>query len=52
MLSDSISENSRHGITTSGITRNTFPSIPGTNSSGLNAATVVSTANVTGFAIS
>ena len=28
-------------MTTSGITRNTLPSVPGTNSSGLKAATVV-----------
>ena len=41
MFSDSSSENSRHAMTTSGITRNTLPSVPGTNSSGLKAATVV-----------
>ena len=52
MFSDSTSENSRHAMTTSGMTRNTFPIVPGTNSSGLKAATVVSTANVTGLAIS
>ena len=39
-------------MTTSGITRKILPIMPGTNSSGLNAATVVSTAKVTGFAIS
>ena len=33
-------------MTTRGITRNTLPSIPGRNSSGLKAATVVRTANV------
>ena len=52
MFNDSSSENSRHAMTTSGITRNTLPSTPGTNSSGLKAATVVRTANVTGLAIS
>ena len=52
MFSDSSSENSRHGITTSGMTRSTLPIMPGTNSSGLKAATVVRTAKVTGRAIS
>ena len=52
MFSDSTSENSRHGMTTSGMTRKILPIMPGTNSSGLKAATVVRTANVTGLAIS
>ena len=52
MLSDSTSENSRHGTTTSGMTLKTLPIMPGTNSSGMKAATVVSTAKITGVAIS
>ena len=50
--SDSISENSRQGMTTNGMTRKILPIRPGTNSSGVNAATVVSTAKTTGVAIS
>ena len=52
MPSDSISEKSRQGMTTRGMTRKIFPIMPGTNISGMNAATVVRTANTTGFAIS
>ncbi len=52
ICSGSISEKSRHGITTRGITRKNLPNIPGTNIRGRKAATVVRTANVTGFAIS
>ena len=52
MFRDSSSENSRHGMTISGMTRKIFPIMPGTNISGLNAATVVRTAKITGVAIS
>ena len=52
MPSDSISEKSKHGITISGMRRKIFPIMPGTNSSGMKAATVVSTAKMTGLAIS
>ena len=52
MKSDSTRENNKHGITISGMRRKIFPIMPGTNSSGEKAATVVSTAKVTGLAIS
>ena len=39
-------------MTTSGMTRSSLPIMPATNSSGLEAATVVRTAKVTGRAIS
>ena len=52
MPSDSISEKSKHGMTISGMRRNIFPIMPGTNSKGEKAATVVSTAKMTGLAIS
>ena len=52
MFSDSISEKSRHGITMSGMVRKNLPIMPGTNISGMKAATVVSTAKITGVAIS
>ena len=39
-------------MTTSGMTRKILPIIPGTNISGMNAATVVRTAKVTGLPIS
>ena len=39
-------------MTTNGITLKNLPNDPGTNMSGVNAATVVSTAKMTGVAIS
>ena len=46
-----MSENSKQGMTMSGMFRNILPIMPGTNISGRNAATVVSTAKTTGVAI-
>ena len=48
MNSDSKRENSRHRITTSGMTRTISPIGPGTQSIGAKAATVVSTPKITG----
>ena len=49
---DSTIENSSTGITMSGICANSAPRTPSIISSGLNAATVVSTPKVTGTATS
>ena len=52
MTRDSTSENRRHGITMTGMTLKIFPIEPGTKSIGMNAATVVKTANTMGVDIS